>query len=140
MSENLRKTRLQEPRMRCSLRVPAVSKRPLTNSTLRKKRNPNKSLKMNRKYQGLIVLNTTGSEESVDDLVNAVAKEMEEEGAKLDEVKQVGRRKFAYNARHLDGGHYVNYYFEAEVDALGSIQDRLKLNNTVYLQHYQRLS
>ena len=95
---------------------------------------------MNRKYQGLIVLNTTGSEESVDDLVNAVAKEMEEEGAKLDEVKQIGRRKFAYNARHLDAGHYVNYFFEAEVDSLGSIQDRLKLNNTVYLQHYQRLS
>ena len=95
---------------------------------------------MNRKYQGLIVLNTTGSEASVDELVSAVAKEMEEEGAKLDEIKQVGRRKFAYNARHLDAGHYVNYHFEADSDVLTSIQDRLKLNGIVHLQHYQRLS
>ena len=58
---------------------------------------------MDRKYEGLIVLNTKGKEDSVDDLVGAVAKEMEAEGAKLEEIKQLGRHKFAYNARHLDG-------------------------------------
>ena len=62
---------------------------------------------MDRKYEGLIVLNTKGKEDSVDELVGAVAKEMEAEGAKLEEIKQMGRRNFAYNARHLDGGHYV---------------------------------
>jgi small subunit ribosomal protein S6 len=75
----------------------------------------------------------------VDDLVSSVAKEMEEEGAKLDEIQQLGRRSFAYNARHLDGGHYVNYIFEAEADQVSKIQDRLKLNKLVHLQHYGRL-
>ena len=75
----------------------------------------------------------------MDDLVSAVAREMEEEGAKLDEIQQVGRRKFAYNARKLEAGHYVNYIFEAEADSLDKIQARLKLNNIVHLQHYQRL-
>ena len=92
-----------------------------------------------RKYESLIVLNTKGKEDSVDELVGAVAKEMEEEGAKLDEIKQLGKRKFAYNARHLDGGHYVNYIFEADSQQVKSIQSRLKLNGTVHLQHYQRL-
>ncbi len=95
---------------------------------------------MNRKYEGLIVLNTQGTEKSIDDLVSAVSKELEDEGAKLDEIKQLGRKKFAYNARKLDGGHYVNYIFEAEVDAIEKIKTRLKLNDSVHLQHYQRLS
>ena len=90
-------------------------------------------------YEGLIVLNTKGKEDSVDELVGAVAKEMEAEGAKLDEIKQLGKRKFAYNARHLDGGHYVNYIFEADSQQVKSIQSKLKLNALVHLQHYQRL-
>ncbi|MDP0490141.1 MAG: 30S ribosomal protein S6 [Verrucomicrobiota bacterium JB023] len=95
---------------------------------------------MSRKYEGLIVLNTKGNEKSVDDLSTAVGKEMEEEGAKLEQIQQLGRRKFAYNARHLDGGHYVNFLFEADAEILTKIQARLKLNEVVHLQHYQRLS
>ncbi len=94
---------------------------------------------MNRKYEGLIVLNTKGKEDSVDELVGAVAKEMEAEGAKLDEIKQLGRRNFAYNARHLEAGHYVNYVFEADAQQIQNIQNKLKLNELVHLQHYQRV-
>ena len=95
---------------------------------------------MNRKYEGMIVLNTQGTESSIDDLVSTVSKELEEEGAKLDEIKQLGRKKFVYNARKLDGGHYVNYIFEAEANVIDKVQARLKLNTSVHLQHYQRLS
>ena len=94
---------------------------------------------MDRKYEGLIVLNTKGKEDSVDELVGAVAKEMEAEGAKLEEIKQMGRRNFAYNARHIDGGHYVNYIFEADTQQVQKIQGKLKLNALVHLQHYQRV-
>ncbi|MGC6457484.1 MAG: 30S ribosomal protein S6 [Akkermansiaceae bacterium] len=95
---------------------------------------------MNRKYEGLIVLNTKETETSIDEVVGSVSKELEEEGAKLDEIKQLGRKKFAYNARKLDGGHYVNYIFEADGETIDKIKARLKLNNLVHLQHYQRLS
>lgn len=94
---------------------------------------------MTRKYEGLIALNTKGMEASVDELVSAVAKDLESEGAKLDEIQQLGRRKFAYNARHLEAGHYINYIFEAEPDAIARIEARLKLNERVHLQHFQRL-
>ena len=95
---------------------------------------------MSRKYEGLIVLNTKGSDKGVDELVSSVGKEMEAEGVKLDEIQQLGRRSFAYNARDLEGGHYVNYLFEADPDVIVKIQERLKLNEVVHLQHYQRLS
>jgi len=93
-----------------------------------------------RKYGSLIVLDTKGNEAGVDALVSGVAKEMEAQGAKLDEIKQLGRRSFAYNARHLEGGHYVNYIFEADPDQVEKIQDRLKLNKLVHIQHYERLA
>ncbi len=94
---------------------------------------------MSRKYEGLIVLNSQGQEDSLNDLVTSVAKEMEGKGAKMDKIQQLGRKKFAYNARHLEGGHYVNYIFEAEPADIEKIQEELNLNTSIYLQHYQRL-
>ena len=77
---------------------------------------------------------------SVDDLVASLGKQIEAEGAKLEEVQQIGRRKFAYNSNHLESGHYVNYHFKAEPDAITRIQAKLKLNGHVHVQHYQRVA
>lgn len=95
---------------------------------------------MSRSYQGLVILNTKSIEGSVEDLVAAVSKEIEAEGAKLGEVQQLGRRKFAYSSRHLESGHYVTYSFKAEPVAIDRIQAKLKLNDHVHLQHFQRVA
>jgi len=95
---------------------------------------------MSRKYQGLIVLNTKSLEGSVDDLVTAVSKELEAEGAKLEKIAQLGRRQFAYNSRHLEAGHYVHYTFQGATDIVSKIQARLRLNGHVHLQHFLRLA
>lgn len=96
---------------------------------------------MSRKYQGLIVLNTKSLESgNVDDLVTSVSKEIEAEGGKVEQIEQLGRKSFAYNARHLEAGHYVNYQFQGEPTVLTKIQARLKLNTHVHLQHYKRIA
>jgi small subunit ribosomal protein S6 len=95
---------------------------------------------MSRKYQGLIVLNTKSLDGTVDDLVASVSKEFEAEGAKLDKIAQLGRRQFAYNARHLESGHYVNYTFQGSPDVITKIQSRLRLNDHVHLQHFVRVA
>jgi small subunit ribosomal protein S6 len=95
---------------------------------------------MSRKYQGLIVLNTKSLEGSVDDLVTAISKELEAEGAKLEKISQLGRRQFAYNSRHLDAGHYVNFLFQGAPDIVSNIQERLRLNGHVHLQHFHRIA
>lgn len=95
---------------------------------------------MSRKYQGLIVLNTKSLEGTVDELVNSVAKEFEAEGAKIEKVAQLGRRQFAYESRHLESGHYVNYSFEGSPESITKIQSRLKLNGHVHLQHFSRVA
>ena len=95
---------------------------------------------MSRKYQGLIVLNTKSLDGTVDELVSSIAKEIEAEGGKIDMVAQLGRRQFAYNARHLEAGHYVNYVFTGAADIVAKLQARLHLNGKVHLQHFQRLA
>jgi small subunit ribosomal protein S6 len=95
---------------------------------------------MSRKYQGLIVLNTKSHEGSVDELVTAVSKELETEGAKVEKINQLGRRQFAYSSRHLEAGHYVNYIFQGAPDVVTRIQARLRLNDHVHLQHFLRIA
>jgi ribosomal protein S6 len=95
---------------------------------------------MSRKYQGLIILNTKSLEGSIDDLVTAVYKEFQAEGAKLEKIVNLGRREFSYESKHLQGGHYINYYFEGPNDLLDKVQARLRLNSNVHLQHYQRIA
>lgn len=95
---------------------------------------------MSRNYEGLIILNTKGAEGSVDELVSSVGKELEAEGAKIGGVNQIGRRKFSYESRHLDAGHYVSYSFAAEPAALSKIQARLALNTKVHQHHFQRVA
>ena len=94
---------------------------------------------MSRKYQGLIVLNTKSLDGTVDELVASIAKDFEAEGAKIEKVAQLGRRQFAYESRHLESGHYVNYLFEGAADVIAKIQARLSLNGHVHLQHFQRI-
>jgi small subunit ribosomal protein S6 len=95
---------------------------------------------MSRKYQGLIVLNTKSIDGSVDDLVSAISKELEAEGAKLEKISQLGRRQFAYNSRHLEAGHYVNFLFQGAPNIVSKIQERLRLNGHVHLQHFHRVA
>ena len=92
---------------------------------------------MKRNYESVIALNTTGREADVDQLVQEIGREIEEEGGSLEQIEQIGHKEFAYNARKLAGGHYVNYQFEAEPLAIDKIKTRLKLNSAVHLQHYQ---
>jgi len=94
---------------------------------------------MSRKYQGLIVLNTKSLDGTVDELVTSVSKEIEAEGVKVEKVAQLGRRQFAYESRHLEAGHYVNYTFQGSPETVSKIQSRLRLNGHVHLQHFLRV-
>ncbi len=90
-----------------------------------------------KRYEALIVLNSRG-EDGIDEMISAVGREMEEEGVKLDKIDKLGKRDFAYNARHQAGGYYVNYFFEATPSAIEKVEQRLKLNGDIYLQQYLR--
>ena len=92
---------------------------------------------MKRNYEGLIVLNTAGKEDSVDTLVSNLGREIEAEGAKLEQIDRIGKRKFPYGSKGLSDGYYVTYHFTAEAAVLDKLRSKLKLNAIVHQQHYQ---
>lgn len=93
---------------------------------------------MNRKYEAMIVLDTKGTEESVDQLVSTISREIEKSGAKLQQIDQIGKRKFPYSPRHVESGYFVNIQFEAEPTVVDAVRAKLKLNDNVYQQYYQK--
>ena len=93
---------------------------------------------MKRKYEGIVVINTQGQEDGVDDMISDISKKMEGEGATLEQIDRLGRREFAYNARHLAQGYYVNFQFDAKPEILPKIRQFLKMNDQVFLQYFQR--
>jgi len=93
---------------------------------------------MKRKYEAMIVLDMKGKEETVEQLVSGIGRDMEASGAKLEQIDKIGKRKFPYNPRHVESGYFVNFQIEADGAALDSVRAKLKLNDNVYQQYYQR--
>jgi len=91
-----------------------------------------------RKYEAVIILDTKAKEESVETLISRIGKEIEDLGARLEQIEQLGRRKLIYTPRHVDEGHYVSFQFHASPELVDRIQARLKLNDDVFLQQYHR--
>ena len=93
---------------------------------------------MNRKYEALIVLDTKGKEETVDSLVSTISKDMEKSGLKLEQIDNLGKRKFPFNPRHVEAGHFVKIQFAGDSSALETLRSKLRLNENVYQQYYQK--
>lgn len=93
---------------------------------------------MKRKYEAMIVLDTKGKEEGIDTLVGVVSKEIEKAGGKLEQIDNLGKRQFPFSPRHVTGGHFVNFHFQAESSVLDVLKAKLKINENVYQQYYQR--
>ena len=93
---------------------------------------------MKRKYDAMIVLDMKGKEESVEQLVSGLGREMELSGAKLEEIDHLGKRKFPYSPRHVESGYFVNFKIEADNAALDSMRAKFRLNEHIYQQQYLR--
>ena len=95
---------------------------------------------MKRKYEGLIVLNTKGKEDTVDALVSKLGHEFELEGITLEQIDHLGKKTFPYGSKKLTEGYYVSYHLQAEPAHLDAVKAKLKLNADVHQQHYTRLA
>lgn len=94
---------------------------------------------MKNRYEALLVLNATGKEDTVKDIVDRLESEFQKEGAEIEQVQKMDKRQFAYQAGELDAGHYVNFIFHADPQLITKLRSKFKLDAEVYLQHYQRL-
>lgn len=95
---------------------------------------------MKNRYEGLLVLNIKGSEESAKEVIERIEGEFKKQGARVEQVQKMDRRHFSYVAGPLDSGYFVNFIFQAEPQALDKLRAHFKLDEEIYRQHYQKLA
>ena len=94
---------------------------------------------MKHRYEGLLVLNLKGKEDSAQKVIERIEKDFATEGAKVESVQKMEHRHFSYVKGDLDSGYFVNFEFTAEPAALDRLKARYKLDGEVYRQQYARL-
>ena len=95
---------------------------------------------MKHRYEGLLVLNLKGKEDSAQKVIERLEKDFGTDGAAVESVQKMDQRHFSYVKGKLDSGYFVNFVFSAEPAALDSIKARLKLDDEVYRQQFARLT
>lgn len=94
---------------------------------------------MKNRYEGLLVLNVQGTEDTTKDIIERLEGEFKKEGAEIEQVQKMDKREFSYVAGPLESGYYVNFVFSAEPTVIDQLRARFKLDGEVYRQHYQKL-
>ncbi len=87
----------------------------------------------NRNYKASFILDNRGKEDSVDQLIEGVKKEITAVQGEVTAVENIGRREFARKTDdQFPGGVYVNVNFSAPAGAPAQLHERLRLNESVY--------
>ena len=95
---------------------------------------------MKHRYEGLLVLNLKGKEDSAQKVIERLEKDFATDGAKVESVQKMDQRHFSYVKGKVDSGYFVNFVFSAEPAVLDTIKARFKLDGEVYRQQYARLA
>ncbi|QYM78355.1 30S ribosomal protein S6 [Horticoccus luteus] len=86
-----------------------------------------------RNYRATFILDNRGQEDSIDQIVEGVKKEITAVNGEVSAVENLGKRDFTrVTDRKFNGGTYVQVTFSAPPEGPAQLKDRLHLNNSVY--------
>jgi len=86
-----------------------------------------------RNYKATFILDNRGKEDSVDQIIEGVKKEIAAVQGDVTAVENVGRREFVRKTDDkFPGGVYVHMSFSAPAGAPAQLHERLRLNESVY--------
>lgn len=86
-----------------------------------------------RSYRATFILDNRGKEETIDQIVEGVKKEIAAVKGEVTATEAVGKRDFIrVTDKKFTGGHYVQIDFTGPADAPAHLRERLRLNTSVY--------
>ena len=86
-----------------------------------------------RNYRATFILDNRGKEESIDQLIDGVKKEIAAVQGDVSAVDNIGKKDFVrVTDKRLTGATYVHISFAAPAEAPAQLIERLRLNNSVY--------
>ena len=92
-----------------------------------------------RRYEVLLVLNTKGKEESANETIESIEKEIKAAKVEIEQVQRLEKRHFAYPSRKQTAGFYVNFIVHATPGQIDELRAKWKLDPVIHLQHYEKL-
>ena len=86
-----------------------------------------------RNYRATFILDNRGKEESVDQIIEGVKKEITALDGEVSGVENIGKKDFVrVTDKKLTGATYVHVSFAAPAAAPAQLIERLRLNSSVY--------
>ena len=86
-----------------------------------------------RNYKATFILDNRGKEDSVEQIIEGVKKEIAAVHGEVTGVENLGRRDFARKTdNQFPSGVYVQLNFSAPAGAPAHLHERLRLNDSVY--------
>src|SRR5687767_6443589 len=86
-----------------------------------------------RNYRASFILDNRGKEDSVDQMVEGVKKEITAVDGEVTNVENLGKKDFIrVTDRKFTSGAYVQVNFTAPAAAPAQLKERLRLNSSVY--------
>jgi len=86
-----------------------------------------------RNYRATFILDNRGKEDSVDQIIDGVKKDIIAVDGVVGAIEVLGRRDFArVTDRNLPGATYIQVAFSAPATGPAALKERLRLNSTVY--------
>ena len=86
-----------------------------------------------RNYKATFILDNRGKEDSVEQIIEGVKKEITAVQGDVTAVENIGRREFSRKTDDkFPGGVYVHMTFSAPAAAPAQLHERLRLNGAVY--------
>ena len=93
-----------------------------------------------RNYRATFILDNRGRQETIEQIVDGVKKEIVAVQGEVTGVETLGKRDFArVTDRKFTGAAYVHVAFSAPPDAPAHLRERLRLNSSVYRTYIQKL-
>lgn len=86
-----------------------------------------------RNYRATFILDNRGKEDSIDQIIEGVKKEIVAVQGDITAVENLGKKDFArVTDAKLPGATYVQVSFSAPAEGPTQLRERLRLNNSVY--------
>ncbi len=86
-----------------------------------------------RNYRATFILDNRGKEDSIEQIIDGVKKEIVAVQGDVTAVENLGKKDFArVTDVKLTGATYVQVDFSAPAQGPAALKDRLRLNNSVY--------
>ncbi len=86
-----------------------------------------------RNYRASFILDNRGKEDTIDQIIDGVKKEIAAVHGEVTAVENIGKKDFVrVTDRKFTSGAYVQVAFSAPAEAPAQLKERLRLNSSVY--------